>query len=45
MFTTIGTPLDVTAQELAIESWFPADEASAAFVERLVSARTGALRG
>lgn len=39
MFTTIGTPLDVTAQELAIESWFPADEASAAFVARLAAVR------
>lgn len=28
MLTTIGTPLDVTAQELAIECYFPADEAS-----------------
>lgn len=28
MLTTIGTPLDVTAQELAIESYFPADEAT-----------------
>lgn len=26
--TTLGTPIDVTAQELVIESWFPADEAS-----------------
>jgi transcriptional regulator with XRE-family HTH domain len=26
--TTLGTPLDVTAQELRIESYFPADEAS-----------------
>lgn len=28
MLTTVGTPLDVTAQELAIESYFPADEAT-----------------
>lgn len=28
MLTTIGTPLDVTAQELAIESYFPADDAT-----------------
>ncbi|MCA2978055.1 MAG: helix-turn-helix transcriptional regulator [Myxococcaceae bacterium] len=28
MLTTIGTPLDVTAQELTIESYFPADEAT-----------------
>jgi hypothetical protein len=26
--TTFGTPLDVTAQELRIESIFPADEAT-----------------
>jgi transcription regulator MmyB-like protein len=28
--TTFGTPLDVTVAELAIESFFPADEATAA---------------
>lgn len=28
MLTTLGTPLDVTAEELAIESFFPADEAT-----------------
>lgn len=28
MLTTIGTPLDVTAQELALESYFPADDAT-----------------
>jgi transcriptional regulator with XRE-family HTH domain len=26
--TTLGTPADIAAQELRIESWFPADEAS-----------------
>jgi hypothetical protein len=26
--TTLGTPLDVTLQELRIESFFPADEES-----------------
>lgn len=26
--TTLGTPIDVTAQELRVESYFPADEAS-----------------
>lgn len=34
-FTTvsvIGTPMDVTVSELAIESFFPADEATAAFL-------------
>ena len=30
MLTSIGTPLDVTAEELHIESYFPADEASEA---------------
>ncbi|MCU0658381.1 MAG: helix-turn-helix transcriptional regulator [Polyangiaceae bacterium] len=29
MLTTLGTPLDVTAQELVIESLFPADDATA----------------
>ncbi|HYO69930.1 MAG TPA: helix-turn-helix transcriptional regulator [Archangium sp.] len=29
MITTLGTPADVTAQELRVETWFPADEASA----------------
>lgn len=28
MLTTLGTPLDVTAEELRIESYFPADDAS-----------------
>jgi transcriptional regulator with XRE-family HTH domain len=28
MLTSIGTPLDVTAEELQIETYFPADEAS-----------------
>lgn len=28
LLTTIGTPLDVTAQELTFESFFPADEAT-----------------
>ncbi|HEX6674989.1 MAG TPA: hypothetical protein VF486_08180 [Actinomycetes bacterium] len=30
MVTTVGTPQDVTAQELRIESFFPADEATEA---------------
>jgi transcriptional regulator with XRE-family HTH domain len=29
LLTTVGTPLDVTAQDLAIESFFPADDATA----------------
>mgnify|MGYP001000149122 CR=1 FL=1 len=36
MVTTLGTPLDVTAQELAIESTFPADEETAKFMRGLV---------
>ncbi len=35
LLTTLGTPLDVSAQELAIESYFPADAASEAFLRRL----------
>ena len=35
LLTTVGTPLDVSAQELAIESYFPADAASEAFLRRL----------
>lgn len=33
--TTLGTPLDVTAQELRIESYFPADAATEAWVAEL----------
>ena len=35
--TTLGTPLDVTAQELRIESYFPADEATEEWVRSLAS--------
>jgi transcriptional regulator with XRE-family HTH domain len=35
MMTSIGTPLDVTAEELHIESYFPADEASEALLRAL----------
>jgi transcriptional regulator with XRE-family HTH domain len=34
MLTTLGTPLDVTAQELTIESYFPADEATDTWFRR-----------
>jgi transcriptional regulator with XRE-family HTH domain len=34
-FTTLGTPLDVVLQELRIESFFPADEATRTVVNRL----------
>ena len=35
--TSLGTPLDVTAQEIRIESYFPADEATESFVKKLSS--------
>ncbi|RYZ65620.1 MAG: XRE family transcriptional regulator [Proteobacteria bacterium] len=35
---TIGTPIDATAEELAIETFFPADEATSALLRRLVDA-------
>lgn len=34
---TLGTPLDVTAQELRIESYFPADDATDAWLKSLVN--------
>jgi hypothetical protein len=30
----IGTPMDITVEELAIESFYPADEATAAALAR-----------
>jgi len=33
--TTLGTPLDVTAEELRIESYFPADDATDSFMRSL----------
>ena len=38
MLTTIGTPLDVTAEELRVEAYFPADEATRVLVEGLSAA-------
>jgi len=35
VLTTLGTPLDVALQELRVESFFPADEATRVFVDRL----------
>jgi transcriptional regulator with XRE-family HTH domain len=35
MLTTLGTPLDVTAEELRIEAYFPADDATRALVEAM----------
>ena len=37
--TVFGTPLDVTLSELAIESFFPADEETAGHLRRLAEAR------
>ena len=36
--TTLGTPLDVTAQELRIESYFPADEATGEWLRKSAAA-------
>lgn len=45
MLTTLGTPLDETAQELVVETFFPADEATEAFfrerARELTQARIG----
>jgi hypothetical protein len=32
--TTLGTPIDVTAQELRMESYFPADEATGEWLRK-----------
>jgi transcriptional regulator with XRE-family HTH domain len=37
LLTTLGTPLDVTAQELAIESYFPADAASDRYLRAIAA--------
>jgi len=37
--TVFGTPVDITLAELAIESFFPADQATAAIMHRLSGAR------
>lgn len=34
--SSIGTPVDVTAQELRVEAFFPSDEASRASWQRVV---------
>ena len=31
--TTFGTPVDITVEELSIESFFPADERTAAVLQ------------
>ena len=33
--TTVGTPQDITVQELRIESFLPADEASEAMIRKI----------
>lgn len=38
--TTLGTPLDVTAQEVTIESYYPADDATEAFMHALAEGAT-----
>ena len=42
--TIFGTPVDITLSEIAIESFFPADAATAETVTRLVNARETWLR-
>lgn len=42
--TVFGTPLDVTLSELAIESFFPADEQTRAVLVRLATERTDAAK-
>jgi hypothetical protein len=39
--TTFGTAEDVTLAELAVEAFFPADDATAAFLRRRAEARAG----
>jgi hypothetical protein len=36
MVSTFGTPLDVTLQEIRIETFFPADDKTESFVRALV---------
>ncbi|MBT9465040.1 helix-turn-helix transcriptional regulator [Hydrogenophaga sp.] len=38
--TVFGSPVDITLQELALETFFPADEASAAVLRGLLASRT-----
>jgi transcriptional regulator with XRE-family HTH domain len=37
MLTTLGTPLDVTAEELSIEAYFPADAATRALLDAMAA--------
>ena len=34
MITSVGSPLDITAQELRIEAFFPTDAVTEAFAQR-----------
>jgi len=43
MTAVIGTPMDVTIEELAIESFYPADEGTAGVLWALREARTSEL--
>ena len=38
-YTTLGTPQDITVQEIRIEAFFPADEATARTARRLSTQR------
>jgi hypothetical protein len=41
MLTTVGTPQDVTLQEIHVESFMPADDASDALLRALASRGEG----
>ncbi|WP_438874746.1 MmyB family transcriptional regulator [Winogradskya humida] len=43
--TTFGTPMDITLDEVAIESYYPADARTAAFFEEADSGSRGQRRG
>jgi hypothetical protein len=43
--TVFGTPVDITLSELALETFFPADEASAEVLRRLGDGQNGAQPG
>ena len=43
--TVFGSPVDVTLSELAIEAFFPADEGSAALLQKLADPSAAAPGG
>lgn len=45
VISTFGTPQDVTTDELRVESFFPADETTAAVLRRLARPSSGGLAG